>query len=56
MRYLAVSERNVLGLVSAHVVVDAFLELPADESAVLPAALRIWQTLPLAQIVWVTRR
>lgn len=37
--YLTVSEWNGLGLVSAHVVVDAFLELLGDQSSVLPTAL-----------------
>lgn len=36
---LAVSEWNGLGLVSAHVVIDAFLELLGDQSSVFPATL-----------------
>lgn len=40
--YLAVPEWNSLGLVSAHVVTDAFLELFGNQSTILPTTLRIW--------------
>lgn len=40
--YLALSGWNGLGLVSAHVVIDAPLELLSDQSAIFPAALRVW--------------
>lgn len=53
MSYLAVSEGNGLRLVSAHVIVYTLLELPGYEGSILPAALRVGQALPLAQVVWV---
>lgn len=37
--YLAVSGWNGLGLVSAHVVSDAFLKLFGNQSAIFPATL-----------------
>lgn len=52
--YLAVSGGNGLGLVSAHVVVDTFLKLLPNQGAVLPAALRVRQALPFAQVIRVT--
>lgn len=53
--YLTVSGWNGLGLVSAHVVINAPLKLLGNQTSVLPAALRVWQTLPLTQVVWVPR-
>lgn len=52
--YLAIPGWNSLWLVSAHVIINAFLELFGNQSTIFPATLWIWQTLPLAQIVWVT--
>ena len=37
--YLAVSEWNGLGLVSAHIVINAFLEFPGNQSSIFPATL-----------------
>ena len=53
--HLAVPRWDGLGLVPAHVVVDALLKLSGKECPILPAALGVGQTLPLAQVVWVTR-
>lgn len=52
--YLAVSRWNGLGLVSAHIIIYAFLKLLGYQSTIFPTTLRVWQTLPLAQVVWVT--
>ena len=52
LTYLAVFGGGGFAGVPAGEAVDTVLEFPAHQGSILPAALRVRETHPLAQVLW----